>query len=224
MSVRDDLALNLKRLPFQAAPRVHSAVVHTAMSVPSAKARASRATWPISAWESGLVLFVLATVGAVYLWAARYWIDTFEEGYFAYLASRVAVGDHPYRDFATPYTPAFFYLHALIFKIAGYNLVWQRVSVSAARVVGAGLLYFLARRLAPARYAVLAPVTFLLLDPAPVPWQTHPSWYAASSATAGALSMLRYLDTRRWTWLALAGLCAAVAFAFKQNTGLLTLL
>jgi hypothetical protein len=224
MSVRDDLARNLKRLPFQAAPRVHSAVVHTAMSVPSEKARASRAIWPISAWEGGLVLFVLATVGAVYLWAARYWIDTFEEGYFAYLASRVAVGDHPYRDFATPYTPAFFYLHALIFKVFGYSLVWQRAGVIVARVVGAGLLYLLARRLAPARYALLAPVTFLLLDPAPVPWQTHPSWYAAACATAAALAMLRYLDSRKVNWLIAAGSLAGLGFAFKQNTGLLTLL
>ena len=53
MSVRDDLARNLKRLPFQAAPRVHSAVVHTAMTVPSAKTRPSRAIWSISAWEGG---------------------------------------------------------------------------------------------------------------------------------------------------------------------------
>jgi hypothetical protein len=163
-------------------------------------------------------------VGGAYLWAAHFWIDPFEEGYFAYLASRVAVGDQPYRDFATPYTPGFFYLHALIFQIFGYTLFWQRASVIVARVVGAGLLYLLARRLAPPRYAILAPVTFLLLDPAPVPWQTHPSWYAAPFATGAALAMVRYLDTRRWMYLGLAGVAAALSFAFKQNVGLLTLL
>jgi hypothetical protein len=160
----------------------------------------------------------------VYLWAAGFWIDPFEEGYFAYLASRVAVGDHPYRDFATPYTPGFFYLHALIFQIFGYTLFWQRAGVIAARLVGAGLLYLLARRLAPPRYSILAPVTFLLLDPAPVPWQTHPSWYAAPFATSAALAMVRYMDTGRWRWLGLAGVAAALSFAFKQNVGLLTLL
>ncbi|HEX3243966.1 MAG TPA: glycosyltransferase family 39 protein, partial [Chloroflexota bacterium] len=213
-----------RKFPLGAASPVHSAVVHAAISVAPTEIRLTGSTWSISARELRFVALALAVLGSVYFWAAQYWIDPFEEGYFAYLASRVAVGDHPYRDFATPYTPAFFYLHALIFKLTGYNLVWQRVSVSVARVVGAGLLYFLGRRLAPARYAVLAPLTFLLLDPAPVPWQTHPSWYAASSATAAALAMLRYIDTRRWIWLAVAGLCAAVAFAFKQNTGLLTLL
>ncbi|MFN0072028.1 MAG: glycosyltransferase family 39 protein [Chloroflexota bacterium] len=160
----------------------------------------------------------------MYFWGAQYWIDPFEEGYFAYLASRVAAGDHPYRDFATPYTPAFFYLHALIFKVFGESLLWQRAGVILARLVGAGLIYVLARRLAPARYAVLPSMTFLLLDPSPVPWQTHPSWYAAPSATAAALLALRYLDTGRLILLAGAGAMIGVSFAFKQNVGLLTFL
>src|SRR5215210_6010004 len=128
-----------RQFPLGAASRVHSAVVHAAISVAPTEIRLTGSSWSISARELWFVGLVLAVLGGVYAWAAQYWIDPFEEGYFAYLASRVAIGDHPYRDFATPYTPGFFYLHALIFKITGYNLVWQRISVSAARVVGAGL-------------------------------------------------------------------------------------
>jgi hypothetical protein len=43
-------------------------------------------------------------------------------------------------------------------------------------------------------------------------------------ATGAALAMVRYLDTRRWVWLCLAGVAAAFSFAFKQNAGLLALL
>ena len=95
---------------------------------------------------------------------------------------------------------------------------------SLARVVGAALFYLLARKVAPARYAVMAPVSFLLFDPAPVPWQTHPSWYAAPSATAAALATLQFLESRRLKWLSVAAAMAALSFAFKQNIGLLVLL
>src|SRR5262245_19734511 len=153
-------------------------VVRTAISAAPTEVRLTASRWSISARECVIVSLVLAVVAGFYLWGAHYWIDPFEEGYFAYLASRVAVGDQPYRDFATPYTPAFFYLHALIFKVFGYSLVWQRASVILARVVGAGLLYLLGRRVAPARYAALAPITFLLLYPEPLTWKKNPSWYA----------------------------------------------
>lgn len=170
------------------------------------------------------VLGLLAVLVGVYVWGARYGIDPFEEGYFAYLSSRVAVGDLPYRDFATPYTPAYFFLHGLLYQLLGWTLVSQRLGVIAARFVGAALLYVLARRVAPPRYAVLAPLLLLLHDPAPVPWHTHPSWYASAAALASAWTVLRFLDVRRLRWLMVAGALAGLSFAFKQNIGLLALL
>src|SRR5262245_19669274 len=59
----------------------------------------------LSRRELSLLFACLGAVVALYIWGAHHWLDLIDEGYFAYTSSRILVGELPYRDFATPYTP-----------------------------------------------------------------------------------------------------------------------
>jgi len=75
---------------------------------------------PGRAERACLGLFLLFSLG-LYVWAAHYRLDALDEGYFISASWRVLAGDLPYRDFSTPYTPAFFYLNASCSESAGWT-------------------------------------------------------------------------------------------------------
>src|SRR6266542_4540025 len=97
---------------------------------------------PGRAERACLGLFLLLSLG-LYDWAAHYRLDALDEGYFMSTSWRVLAGDLPYRDFSTPYTPAFFYLNALLFRVFGVDLLTLRVSLTVARLATVLLVYLL---------------------------------------------------------------------------------
>ncbi len=173
--------------------------------------------WPRT--EALLIAAAALALFAVYAWAARYWIDLADEGYFLYLASRVYQGDLPYRDFDTYYTPGVFYLYAALFKLFGVSVMPIRVFMAGARAVCALLLYGLARRLAPWPFALLPFALIALVDPIPVFPEPHPAWMALLATLATLELLLRHHAGQRLGWIAFAGLMAGLTFAFKQNCG-----
>jgi hypothetical protein len=159
----------------------------------------------------------------LYVWAARYRLDPLDEGYFFYTSSRVYAGELPYRDFSTPYTPLFFYLNALLFRVFELDVVVVRLSVAAARLGLMLLLYLLARRLIPPSFALLPLLMLLVEDQLPGVWETHPAWWATLALVGAVWCGCRYREQGRLRWWIAAGACAALGAGFKQNLGIFTL-
>jgi hypothetical protein len=166
--------------------------------------------------------FVLAAVlgaFAAYSWAARYWVDPTDEGYFLELTSRVHRGSLPYRDFDTYYTPGVFYLFAGAFELFGVGVLPIRILMAGVRVGCGLLLYWLTRRVAPWPFAILPPLVVAAADHVPIAPQPHPAWMALLATLLTLEGLVRQWANGRLRWLAFAGATAAVAFLFKQNVG-----
>ena len=179
---------------------------------------------PLGRIES--VVVALAAVGlfALYARAGRYWIDLIDEGYFLYLASRVAAGELPYRDFDTYYTPAVFYLYAATFELFGVSVEPIRLLLAATRVAWFVLLYRLTRRVAPWPFAGLPFLVVAAVDAVPIAPEPHPAWFAMLATLVALDAIVRHHYKPRVRWVVAAGLAAGVAFAFKQNVGAFTAL
>jgi dolichyl-phosphate-mannose-protein mannosyltransferase len=158
----------------------------------------------------------------LYWWAAHFRLDPLDEGYFLYTSDRVYAGALPYRDFSTPYTPLFFYLNALLFRIFGRDVVVLRVSVALARLGLMLLMYLLGRRVMPPAFALLPLGMLFLEDQMPGVWETHPAWWATLALVSAVWCGCRYRESGRLRWWIAAGSCAALGAGFKQNLGFFT--
>jgi len=148
-----------------------------------------------------------------------------DEGVIAYQALRVSQGQLPYADFQTAYTPAAFYLHALLFKIFGPSLALLRVAGSFACAATTTLLLMAAARVLPAPYVLLPSVLYMLLeDQESKGFVVHTIAYPARYVqTLWVLSLcLTLAHARRPGWLVTAalGAVAAAIIAFKHTAGI----
>jgi hypothetical protein len=175
--------------------------------------------WLAHRLETTVVAVVALAVSLLYLWAARYHIDMVDEGYFMDLAYRVYGGGLPYRDFDTYYTPGIFYLLAATFEFAGVNVLPVRVLMVVVRVACGVLLYALARRVAPPRFAVIPVLLLAGVDAVPAVWSPHPGWWALAATLLSFEFIVRHHKCRSRHWLLLAGAAVGLAFLFKQNVG-----
>jgi hypothetical protein len=175
---------------------------------------------PATVWPIGLLLACLLFEAS----QLRVGIDDLDEGYFVQQAARVLHGQVPFRDFETLYSPGLAYLHAGISGLLGSS-----PSVTPPRVVAllarAGLgLVLVAMTLPLVRNPLWAAVPLLVLlvgfDDAPERWEPHPGWLSSLFAV---LAVWCLSQRRSGRWLVAAGLAAAAAYAFKQNTGVFIL-
>jgi hypothetical protein len=181
----------------------------------AAHSPARQSTVPVLVAVSLVCMSVLAEAALL-----RVGIDDLDEGYFVQQAVRVGHGEVPFRDFATLYAPGLAYLNAFAFGLFG--LLGPRALALAARGGLAVLLLVMARPLVGGQVWAAGPGLFLLtgLDDAPVRWEPHPGWLSTSFAVLAAWCLAHGQSTR---WLVLSGAFAGVAYAFKQNTGVLAL-
>src|SRR5579864_6655751 len=171
-------------------------------------------------WPIGLLMAALAVEAGM----LRVGIDDLDEGYFIQQATRVLHGQVPFRDFATLYSPGLAYLHALVFAATGGpSLLAVRVVSLLARAALVMALFGITRHFVRNPWWAAAPGIVLLvgLDDAPVRWEPHPGWLSTLFAVLVAWCIM-HRPSRGW-YLA-AGALAALAYVFKQNTGVFMLL
>lgn len=169
---------------------------------------------------------VAVFVGAALYFAALvpYGFNLGEDGDVVYLIYRTFSGQLPYRDFASGYTPGFFYANATLLYLFGPSIVvirWSLVVVNALATLG---LYRLACAVMPSALAVVPAFAYVALMPVfPGEYATfnvpYPAWYVVLTWTASTLALLRGLRVGRARWIFAAGVLAAVGCAFKPNTG-----
>lgn len=183
----------------------------------------SATAWRPFYWEGPALLVALGLVAALHLYFLRVWLDFVDEGYFIDLADRMLRGWLPYRDFSIPYTPGVFYLHQWSMELLGRDVASLRIPLLVAKLLLSLLMYVLARRMAPPHFAAMPVLLLLASDTIPVWWEPHPAWYALLFALGAVWCVCRLRESGHERWLVLAGLAAALSFAFKQNFGLLIL-
>lgn len=141
------------------------------------------------------------------------WIPT-DDGTLAQSAARVLHGQVPHRDFVEIYTGGLSFYHALAFRLFGLKLIALRYAVFAIFLPAMAAVYYLASRFASP--IVAAAVTLLCAAwSLPAYPAAMPSWYNLFFALLGAAAIFRHIETPRWWWLLLAGLCAGLSIDVK---------
>ncbi len=192
------------------------------MSTLSRKAGARQTVLRPQPWGSAAVVF-LAALFYFFLFH-RYGFFLQDEGTIAHQALRVAEGDLPYASFQTAYTPAGYYLHALLFRIAGPSLVVLRIAASVACALTAALLFVASAAVLPTAYAVLPSVLYVLLgDQASqghvVHTMSYPARYVTTLWAASLCVTLAYARHRRRGLALLLGLLTAAICSLKHTAG-----
>jgi len=144
-------------------------------------------------------------------------LGTFDEGQFCFAGMKVAGGAVPYRDFFLRWTPGSPYLHALIFEVFGYEVVYAR---AAALAVDAFTLFLILLIISPAGRGVAAAVglsyAFWGYIQCSYLWTTRLAIFFAITATAIMSAGERGKGPA--SHLA-AGAACGLSFMFKQNIG-----
>ncbi len=188
------------------------------------KAPAPTQSYAVAA-GAALLLFSLAYFGIL----APYGFDLADEGHLVHQIYRTYLGQLPYVDFHTGYTPAVYYWNAAVFSLFGVNLVMVRLCLAVVNALSVWCLFWLARRLGA---SVLVGTVISLLYLAFIPFLDgyfasfnipYPAWYVTLLWLLSVMCALCWWERARGIWWGVAGLCAGVAFAFKQNGGLLDL-
>jgi hypothetical protein len=156
----------------------------------------------------GIVLWVAGAIVSGF--TMRRYLEPFDEGLLLQVATRVAAGQWPYRDFGWAYGPGQPLAIALAFKAFAPSVVWWRVLRVAADATIALLVWLLARREADERWALAgwaaAAVTIAQ------PTTANPFAPALAFALAAVLAAARGRP-------AVAGVLAALAAFWRPDIG-----
>jgi hypothetical protein len=165
-------------------------------------------------------------VGAYCLVLRRYGLELADDGTLLAQMDRVVHGQVPYRDFHTGYGPALFYAHALLFQTWGTSIGVVRVGLAAVHALRATLAAALASatgtRSAAAILGIVMVGFFLPVAPGVccpflIPYA---AWYADAIGLAAVIVLALRADRAS---AVVVGVLWGLAFAFKQNSGLLGL-
>lgn len=154
------------------------------------------------------------------LFVPRGWIPH-DEGMIGQSAERVLSGERPHVDYEEPYTGGLARLHALVFELAGVDLIYPRWLLFAGAVLAQVLTYLLLSRYVQPIGAAIG--TWLALGWSfPNYFAALPSWWLLICALACVWAFLRHAETQLLRYAAVAGLAAGMAILIKQ-TGLYVL-
>lgn len=154
------------------------------------------------------------------LFVPRGWIPH-DEGMIGQSAERVLMGDRPHVDYEEPYTGGLAWLHALVFKLAGIDLIYPRWLLFAGAVLAQVITYLILRRYLQPIGAATG--TWLaLVWSFPNYFAALPSWWVLVCALACVWAYVRFVETGSLRFAAAAGLAAGVSILMKQ-TGLYVL-
>ena len=162
---------------------------------------------------------------AYFLLFHRYGFFIQDEGVIAYQALRVSHGQLPYTDFQTAYTPASFYLNAVLFRLFGPSLALLRAAGSVTCAATAALLFLSATRVLPPPYALLPSLLYVVLEDQEshgfvVHTIAYPARYVEALWAMSLWLTLAHARRPRRTLAAALGLLVAAIAAFKHNVGI----
>lgn len=169
-----------------------------------------------------LIAWVIVALSIAYLalFVPRGWIPH-DEGMIGQSAERVLNGEIPHVDYEEPYTGGLALAHALVFRVAGIDLIYPRWLLFAGAVLAQILIYLILCR-------YLQPIGAALCSWLALGWSfpnyfaALPSWWLLICALAGLWAFFRFVETGLLRYAAAAGLAAGLSILVKQ-TGLYVL-
>jgi hypothetical protein len=168
-----------------------------------------------------LTLRNLTLVALMFLLSAAYmakelkrgWIPL-DEGTLGQSAERVLHGELPHRDFDDVYTGGLAFLDAAIFRLLGPNSANLRYVAYVFFLAWVLAVFYVARRFVSVPVACAATILAVCWG-YPNYAAPMPSWYNLFFATYGLAALVHYIETRRWVWLLLAGMCGGLSCTAK---------
>jgi len=144
-----------------------------------------------------------------------------DEGHLALTANRLLAGDLLYRDIHTGIFPGIYVATAGLFAVFGEELLVTRAAQVASNTATVLLLWFIALRIVPRRWAAIPPLLFIALVwiAFPVLTMFNYSALAGTLALAALLSTLRYLEQGRSPDALAIGIAVGACLFTKQNYG-----
>jgi hypothetical protein len=160
---------------------------------------------------------LIVLLSLVYLWTfvPRGWVPH-DEGMLGQSAERVLAGQFPHVDFQETYTGGLALLHSVAFRIFGVDLLHLRWVLFAGAVVAQCLTYALLKRYVTPIGAAFAS-SLALTWSFPNYFASLPSWWVLICALTCLWAFVRYVETERVRYAALAGLTAGFAVLIKQT-------
>ncbi len=159
------------------------------------------------------VALALGTCGVVLVQNARFTV-LWDLSYILENATRIAMGDVPYRDFPFPYAPLTFAVQALIIRVFGRAL-WHHVAYAVvAGGAATGLTYGIVRCIAGRTRAAIATLPLIPLGIYCV--YPHP-FYDPDCCLAILAIVFAWQRSASRFWI---GLAAVLPLFIKQNIGL----
>lgn len=155
-----------------------------------------------------------------YLYFVNKGIDFGDEGYYVHIASRIAQGQIPYRDFALQYTPGFFYILAIGFKFFGYNLLVGRIINIFVCVLTVIILFKILhkRQQDNLMNKIIATVTYASFS-YPLINISIAIWIVVLLVHTLIFILLSIKNQYRIAFFLLLGLVCTLTILFKQNIG-----
>ena len=159
----------------------------------------------------------MVVAGLVYLggFVGRGWV-AFDEGQLGQSALYVLNGALPHVGYQESYTGGLAFLYAWLFALTGIELLHIRWLLFAGAAWCLTLVYVICRRYLPPLGAALATWVALVWS-FPNYLSGLPSWWLLICAVTSLWAIICHGETGRWSFLAMAGLSAGVAFALKQT-------
>jgi hypothetical protein len=162
-----------------------------------------------------LAYFALLVVAASVTWPilGRGW-TAHDDGMLGQTADRIRLGQLPHRDFEEVYTGAVGYYHALAQLLTGTTMMAPRYALFAMWLGWIGLIYVIAKRVAPVWWAAAFSLAVGMWT-VPVYPAAMPSWYLLFLGTAAIGALFRWRDDSDARWIYAAGLAIGAALTIK---------
>lgn len=159
-----------------------------------------------------IVLLILPAV--YYLFFINKGIVIYDEGYYAHISERILNGEIPYKDFFLQFTPGYFYLLALFYKILGTSVLAGRILtfVFSLGIVWLALL-IVDRFKADIRLKILSIGSIMAFG---FPLINNPSLLAWASVFLSLLIVFFFLQKK----YILLGIVLSLILFTKQNLGI----
>lgn len=164
----------------------------------------------------------LVALSIVYLasFVSRGWIPH-DEGMIGQSAERVLSGEMPHVNYEEPYTGGLARMHAIVFRLAGVDLIYLRWVLFVGAVLAQVLIYLILSRYLPPIGAAFG--AWLALGWSfPNYFAALPSWWLLVCALTCLWAFLRHVETGLMRYAVVAGLAAGLSILVKQ-TGLYVL-
>lgn len=149
-------------------------------------------------------------------------IVLYDEGYYLHVASRILSGDVPYKDFFLQFSPGYFYLLSLLFKIFGDQVIIGRLLTLFICLV---ILFFELK--ISERFGFIKIYQKLLIFISTIafgfPLINNPSilaWISVVLSLGLIYSYLFWYEKQNLKRLFIISLCLTLIFFTKQNLGL----